>query len=674
MFLDENRAYSPTRQGLRCVQPGTRAEANKGKKGGKCVSPPECADKAFEMTTYKYIVTPFCKPDGVLTSLGRVRLRTECGEGMRTALETAPLAILNIKRTTNQRQAIHDACAAIDKTFLAKDWTDPEALYAIIREIQVKADSNLKLEKSDPAESNDDSDSTESSDVQESNRAFNCHRTLNLVASAEIKRLKSVLPKQKQDQLLTMFESLSSLHSRDGEFLLLLRAFVLTLPSDLDIDQNMKDTWNMFAVKERDKLTGEYVCNLLIEVHRFFCEIDSVLTTIGCNPTTDRDKYSRFRSMTSGTVIGAEMEIYERHNRREKKPLLLKEVLEELTAHFRSRAFIEETNGVTSADNASRGRTPDGSSRARAIQINNVKGKQGAKQVDKSKSKGNSKSKTKATSNYTEEQREAFSAWRKRNPGICMYCEEKADAGHFGNCDRKKSTGELAADNPLRLSKGIQGSSGNGGVFTCRPMTVYRATPSVGQSNTILDTGAAAGSYVSIDKGFDARTAVKVNSLIKGIGGGRARVSKAGTVYIRVPGRVCLANGQFEARRVNIRFDAAYTPSLDDSQTNLIGTSSLVYDGGIVCMKAANVAEFGKQATHTAQGDQLLHLGAVHAIKDRVQRVEIRLTARNGLLYLPSFEYLTQGEIEALEPTPPEALTQLGPMLEDMDHSDSESD
>jgi len=625
------------------------------------------------MTTFKYVVTPFCSPDGILTSLGRVRLRTESGETMRAALETAQLSgALDIRKISHQRMAINDATDVIDMTFLSADWTDPEKMYDIIRDIQKKARPNLKAEKPDSDESDGDPGSTESSAEQESNRAFNCHRALKLVAIAEIKRLKSVLSKQSQDVLLTMLESLRALHSRDGEFLLLLRAFVGTLPKAEEIDQNMKDTWNSFSIKDPDKLSGTYVCNLLIEVTRFFFEIDAVLTTIGCDPTTNRDKYSRFRSMTSGTVIDKEMAEYERHARRSKKSTNLEEAFEELQAHFQSRAFIEETTQASSANRTSRGTTADGSSRAKAIQVNNVKGKQGRKQGDKAKPKD--KGKAKGTSNYTEEQREKFAEWRKRNPGICAYCEEKVDAGHFGKCDRKKPIGELAADNPLRLAKDTQGSSGSGGVFTCRPMTVYRASPSVGQSNTILDTGAAAGSYVSIDKGFDARTIVEVNSLIKGIGGGKARVCKAGTVYIRVPGRVCLKNGQFEARRVNIRYDAAYTPDLDETKTNLIGTSSLVYDGGIVCMKAANVAEFGKQATHTAQGDQLLHLGAVHAIKDRVQRVEIRLTARNGLLYFPSFEYLTQGEIEALEPNPPKALTQLGPMLEDMDQSDSESD
>ena len=670
MFLVENRAYSPTTQGLRCVQPGTRAVTHKGKKGGTCVSLLSAPIKHSNMSTYRHIITPFCAPSGALTTLGRVRLRTESGETMRAALETARLADLNIKHVTHQRQTIGDASDVIDNTFLGADWTNPEKLYDIVRNLKEKT-SILKVEKIDSDGSDEDPDMTESNEAEESNRRFNCYRALNMVALAEVKRLKAALSGKSQDLLLTMLESLRSLHPKDGEFLLLLRAFVQTLPTDMQVDQIMKESWNDLAVKG-GVLTGSFVCNLLVEVDRFFHEIDAVLTTIGAQPTTDRDKYTRFRSMTSGTVIDGEMAEYERFARRTHKALNLKDALEELQMSFRTKAFIEETSRAPQVTGTGKGSVADGSSRAKAITVNNVKGKQGAKQGDKAKSKGNSK--TSKTSNYTEEQREAFSAWRKRNPGICMYCEEKADAGHFGNCDRKKSTGELAADNPLRLSKGTQGNSSNGGVFTCRPMTVYRATPSVGQSNTILDTGAAAGSYVSIDKGFDARTAVKVNSLIKGIGGGRARVSKAGTVYIRVPGRVCLANGQFEARRVNIRFDAAYTPSLDDSQTNLIGTSSLVYDGGIVCMKAANVAEFGKQATHTAQGDQLLHLGAVHAIKDRVQRVEIRLAARNGLLYLPSFEYLTQGEIEALEPTPPEALTQLGPMLEDMDQSDSESD
>jgi len=101
------------------------------------------------MTTFKYVLTPFCTSNGVITSLGRVRLRTESGEAMRAALETAQLSsVLSIKRTTHQRQAIHDASIVIDDTFLCADWTDPEKIYDVVRDLQKKAQPTLKIEKS----------------------------------------------------------------------------------------------------------------------------------------------------------------------------------------------------------------------------------------------------------------------------------------------------------------------------------------------------------------------------------------------------------------------------------------------------------------------------------------------------------------------------------------------
>jgi len=623
--------------------------------------------------SYDHINTPFYQSNGVITQLGRVRLRIVSGEKMRTALETASFAQLNIKKTTQQRSAIHAARKVIDSTFLNPDWKDPEAMFKMVQALDDENDSFVKTEKSTGETTDDDSELKDSSTEEEIIHRFNCHRLLILVAEHEIERLYTDLRQNGgTDKLITTLKSLDRLRPNEGAFLTLLRSFVQVLPQPRQTSQLVLNSWSLLRIKQDKPLTADFVTNALIDVTRFFGDMDTVLATIGIPPLTDGDKYIQFTNMVAGTTVHQQLEEYEGHALRSNREPELEEMLAELMAWYQRKAFTEETSRGATSDDTSRGSTADGSTKAKAIVVGNVgkgKGKQGGKDKPKSKSKDKAK-----PSKYTPEERSKFDAWKSRNPGVCVYCEEKGDVEHFRNCDRKKPIEKLATDNPVRLMKEAQGSGGSGGVFTCRPMTVYRASPSVGQSNTILDTGAASGSYVSIDKGFDARTVVSANSLIKGIGGGKARVSKAGTVYIRVPGRVCLANGQFEARRVNIRYDAAYAPGLDEAQTNLIGTSSLVYDGGVVAIKAAAVAEFGKQTTHTPQGDQLLHLGAVHAITDRVQRVEIRLTARDGLLYFPSFEYLTQGEIEALEPNPPKALTQLGPMLEDMDQSDSESD
>ena len=96
--------------------------------------------------SYDHINTPFYQSNGVITQLGRVRLRIVSGEKMRTALETASFAQLNIKKTTQQRSAIHAARKVIDSTFLNPDWKDPEAMFKMVQALDDENDSFVKTE------------------------------------------------------------------------------------------------------------------------------------------------------------------------------------------------------------------------------------------------------------------------------------------------------------------------------------------------------------------------------------------------------------------------------------------------------------------------------------------------------------------------------------------------
>jgi len=452
------------------VQTSTRAKANEGKKGGTRVSLPGAPMKHSKMSVaYEYINTPFYLPNGAITHLGRVRLRTVSGEKMRTALNTASFAKLNIRSTTQQRQAIYDARKVIDATFLNPNWKNPETMFELVQALDDDDAPIVKAEKSTGASTDDDSESKDSINEEESNRRFNCRRLLILVAEDEVARLTTDLRlKDGADSLITTMKSFERLRRDEGAFLTLLRSFVHVLPEPRKISQLALNSWPLLRIRQDEPLTANFVINALIDTVRFFGDMDVVLATINIPPLTDGDKYIQFTNMVAGTVVHQQLEEYEGHALRSNKEPELEEMLAELMAWFQRKAFAEETSRGTTVDCASRASTADGSSRGKAIQVNNVKGKQGGKHGDKEKSKGNSKGKTKGTSSYTQEQREKFAEWRKQNPGVCAYCEEKVDAGHFGKCDRKKPIGELAADNPLRLAKDTQGSSGSGGVLLWR--------------------------------------------------------------------------------------------------------------------------------------------------------------------------------------------------------------
>ena len=624
---------------------------------------------------YSYVVTPFYTADGKVTTLGRVHARTASGEKMRTAVEQLSGTTLGVKGTTAQRMAVFDAQELIKHTFLTNDWSNPSSLFKMIEEYGRLGpyDSSVVDAEDDPSsgddgngDGNDDGDDSSSWKLEaECNRRFNANRALNLVASSEVKRLRIALQHQgKVDKLITTFDSLRKVRAHEGEFLSLLRAYVDTIPTAMQLGvviSNTRDSLKM--VKPPTGRTGDFLSNVLLESRRYFCDMDSVLATIGLPPQSDQERYLTFCNLARGTLVQPAVDDYEKHAYRTHATPNLSDLFDELKATYQRRAFIEESTQEPKGDG----------SKEKPLTVSNVTGGKGGKKRPEKRGEGTKRDKEKKPPNkYSSEQTEAFNAWRKNHADVCYKCEKRcSDKKHFAACTDFKKVADLAPDNPRRV--GTEASEvDSGGVFSCRPMTVYRASPAVGHSNTIFDTGAAAGSYVSVDRGFDVRTSVKTNAMIKGIGGGKARVRLAGTVYIRVPALVRLPSGHSETRGVNVRFDAAYTPDLDRDSTNLLGSASFVYDGGIQCMKAANVAEFGNQAVHTAQGDQLLRLGAVHAIKDRVQRIELRLKSVGGLLYFPNFEYLTQGEIERLEPNPPESLTQLGPMLKNMDNSDSE--
>ena len=176
------------------------------------------------------------------------------------------------------------------------------------------------------------------------------------------------------------------------------------------------------------------------------------------------------------------------------------------------------------------------------------------------------------------------------------------------------------------------------------------------RSNAIFDTGAAAGSYMSEESGFDQRTIRAAHTVINGIGDGTSAAEYGGTVYVKVPARVVLPGGKELVREEVVRFDALYAPKLIKGGTALISHASFVYDGGFHGLRKASPVEFGKESTHTAPGDVMLQVGAVGALTDCTKRVEVRLQASEGLQWIPSYKPLSQQEIERLVPDPPKSL------------------
>ena len=174
-------------------------------------------------------------------------------------------------------------------------------------------------------------------------------------------------------------------------------------------------------------------------------------------------------------------------------------------------------------------------------------------------------------------------------------------------------------------------------------------------SNIILDTGAAAVSYVTKDEGFDIRTRVTTDAIVSGIGNGAVSATQGGTVYAKVPATVYLPNGrQIELQEV-VRFDAVLAPKLVKGGTGLLSLAGFVHDGGVNAL----VRKVGPQVdpddiSHPV--DMCLQLGAVGALKDRTKRIEVTFKARDGLLWAPRMEFLSQTEIESLVPKPPKAL------------------
>ena len=51
-----------------------------------------------------------------------------------------------------------------------------------------------------------------------------------------------------------------------------------------------------------------------------------------------------------------------------------------------------------------------------------------------------------------------------------------------------------------------------------------------------------------------------------------------------------------------------------------------------------------------------LQVGALGALTDRTMRVEVKLSSRDGLLWMLTLEFLSQMEINKLVPNPPPAL------------------
>ena len=103
-------------------------------------------------------------------------------------------------------------------------------------------------------------------------------------------------------------------------------------------------------------------------------------------------------------------------------------------------------------------------------------------------------------------------------------------------------------------------------------------------------------------------------------------------------------------------------PKLVKGGTGLLSPAGFVHDCGVhALVRKVDPQVDLDYISHPV--DMCLQLGAVGALKDRTKRIEVMFKARDGLLWAPRMEYLTQGEIESLVPKPPKALKHLNAVI-----------
>jgi len=484
--------------------------------------------------------------------------------------------------------------------------------------------ANAKLAETD-SEGNDGSkdDAIEQNAVQHLAK-----RLLMITGQSEVTRLRRELP---GDIIVTEIDRQSALFESNA-FVSLCKAFEATRTRPNEVTRLSNTIRNDVSLIPGLKGPMQ-CCSVLGELVRYMSEASLTLGMVNQEPLTELDKRTILSRSLDGSIIAtklAEMERVSLMNDPSSEPKSFDEAVRYLEAVFRAEATQEElvrrkpilsppvvasaNPRISSPRNVSEKRY--GKPRGRELRESAATGAMGKASL--SRDKGNGKE---------------FFTFIKENPGSCFKC---------------KKSGHLQKDCPDKVPAG-----GGGGAYVCLPAPVYRASPSPPNlSNVIIDTGAAAASYVSTDLGFDERTKVTVDAVINGVGDGTAIAPFGGTVYARVPARVHRATGEIVEEKVVIRFDAVCAPKLVKGGTSLLSHAGFVHDGGINGI----VRKSTRQAVATSEENFVLQVGALGALKDRTMRIEINLFSRDGLLWMPTLEFLKQRDIEALVRNPPEAL------------------
>ena len=584
------------------------------------------------MDQYKYLVTPFWRGKKELTSTGRTLLSAHSARQM-TAYVQSGAGYKGASSRNPQTQILAEKlaldaiqlglCKQEKGTFVGMT---PDALFEAVNEWG-NLPTVVKAESEGDASDEDSGEGTETKVATGVKAAEHLARKLLMsAASAEIARLKTALP---GDLLVSELDRANSTFETNA-FASLGRAYGATRAKQNEANR-VANVLRNDVLLPSTALSGAYSCiAALAELRRYVAESDWTLTLCGLPILSELDKRTVLLRATDGTVIQQKLAEMNRVS-------LMSDVAAEAAGFDKSVQYLD---AVFRAEAAQEELVQRPGTKTAPIVVGNARSER-AKGRERRESSGRNSIKIAAKPKpRTGESRTDFYDFIKSNPGDCFRCKQK---------------GHLQKDCPSKgaASKNGESETRSGGAYVCLP-AAYRAAPTT-VSNIILDTGAAAVSYVTKDEGFDIRTRVTTDAIVSGIGDGAVSAPQGGTVYAKVPATVYLPNGRQIERQEVVRFDAVLAPKLVKGGTGLLSLAGFVHDGGVNAL----VRKVGPQVdpddiSHPV--DMCLQLGAVGALKDRTKRIEVTFKARDGLLWAPRMEFLSQTEIESLVPKPPKAL------------------
>ncbi|CEG01051.1 Zinc finger, CCHC-type [Ostreococcus tauri] len=581
------------------------------------------------MEPYKYLVTPFWRGKKELTSTGRTLLSAHSARQMTAYIQSgAGYKGASSRNPTTQILAEKLALDAIQLGLCMQEkgtfvGMTPDALFEAVNEWG-NLPAVVKAESEGDASDEDSGEGTETRVATGVKAAEHLARKLLMsAASAEISRLKSALP---GDLLISELDRANSSFESNG-FTSLGRAYGATRAKQNEANRVANALRNDVLLPST-ALSGAYSCiAALAELRRYVAESDWSLTLCGLPTFSEIDKRTVLLRATDGTVIQEKLAEMNRVS-------LMSNVAAEATDFDESVQYLD---AVFRAEAAQEELVQRPGTKTAPIVVGNARSER-AKGRERRESSGRNSIKVAAKPKpKTGESRTDFYDFIKSNPGDCFRCKQK---------------GHLQKDCPSKLKNG-ESETRSGGAYVCLP-AAYRAAPTT-VSNIILDTGAAAVSYVTKDEGFDIRTRVTTDAIVSGIGNGAVSAPQGGTVYARVPATVYLPNGRKIERKEVVRFDAVLAPKLVKGGTGLLSLAGFVHDGGVnALVRKVDQQVDPDDISHPV--DMCLQLGAVGALKDRTKRIEVMFKARDGLLWAPRMEFLGQSEIESLVPNPPKAL------------------